>query len=110
MVLFDKVANSKNDEYFTPEYAIFPIIKYLERGKGVVWCPFDTEDSHYVKVLRLNGFMVVHSHLSTGQDFFTQPVPENCSYIISNPPIQKRQRCSGGYSHWGYPLQCWWGW
>ena len=29
----DKVANSGNDEFYTPMYAIEPILKYLERER-----------------------------------------------------------------------------
>ena len=33
----DKVANSGNDEFYTPEYAIKPILKYIAGGgKGMV--------------------------------------------------------------------------
>lgn len=76
---------SKNDECYTPEYAVYPIIKRLLPG-STVWCPFDTADSAYVKVLRENGFNVIHTHIFDGQDFFEQEVPE-CDYIISNPPF-----------------------
>lgn len=81
-------AFSKNDEYYTPEYAVVPIIKYL-KPNSVVWCPFDTEESNFVKVLCENGFNVVHGHISEGFDFFDVDVPE-CDYIISNPPYSKK--------------------
>lgn len=77
-------AFNKNDEYYTPEYAVEPIIKYIKSGSKV-WCPFDTNQSNFVKVLSKNGFIVVNTHVLYGQDFFEQPVP-NCDYIISNPP------------------------
>ena len=80
----DIVAGSGNDEFYTPVYAVKPIIKYIEKGK-TVWCPFDTEDSNFVKEFRANGVNVVCSHISEKKDFFTQDVP-NCDYIISNPP------------------------
>ena len=75
---------NKNDEYFTPEYAVEPIIKYLKKG-STIWCPFDKISSNYVKVFKDNGFNVVYGHIETGQDFFEVDVPE-CDYIISNPP------------------------
>ena len=56
----------------------------LHKG-STVWCPFDTEDSEYVKVLSKNGFNVINGHISTGQDFFKVDIPD-CDYIISNPP------------------------
>lgn len=75
---------SRNDEYYTPAYAVIPILKYLKSG-ATIWCPFDTEESQYVKIFSENGFHVIHGHIQTGQDFFTVPVPD-CDYIISNPP------------------------
>lgn len=80
----DLVANSKNDEFYTPLYAIEPIIKYLKKG-STIWCPFDTEKSLYVKRFRDCGFNVINTHLESGQDFFTCDMPQ-CDYIISNPP------------------------
>lgn len=80
----DKVAGSKNDEFYTPLYAIKPIVKYLQKG-ATVWCPFDTEDSLYVKYLSHHGFKVIHTHINNGQDFFDTELPD-CDYIISNPP------------------------
>lgn len=75
---------NKNDEYYTPSYAVYPIIKYLIPG-STIWCPFDKEESNFVKVFRDNGFDVVYGHIETGQDFFKVEVPI-CDYIISNPP------------------------
>lgn len=75
---------NKNDEYYTPSYAVYPILKYL-KNSSTVWCPFDKEESSFVKVLRENGFKVVFGHIETGQDFFEEELPE-CDYIISNPP------------------------
>ena len=47
----DKVANSGNDEFYTPLYAIEPIAKYI-KPNSTIWCPFDTEDSLFVKYFR----------------------------------------------------------
>lgn len=81
----DKVANSGNDEFYTPYYAVLPILKYLRPGSKV-WCPFDKEESLFVRVLRGRGFDVVATHIETGHDFFQTPTPEGVDYIISNPP------------------------
>ncbi len=80
----DKVAGSKNDEFYTPRYAIEPIKKYLKKNSKI-WCPFDTEESLFVKELRAEGHEVYATSLFNGQDFFKMPVPD-CDYIISNPP------------------------
>lgn len=82
----DKVANSGNDEFYTPSYAIKPIMKFLPPPSGItIWCPFDTENSLFVKMFRKAGYKIIATHIFNGQDFFTMEVP-NCDYIISNPP------------------------
>ena len=75
---------NKNDEYYTPAYAVYPIIKYL-KPHSTIWCPFDKEESQYVKVFKKEGFNVINGHIETGQDFFNTKIPD-CDYIISNPP------------------------
>ena len=75
---------NKNDEYYTPAYAVYPIMKYLKK-KSTIWCPFDKKESQFVQVLSRNGFDVIYGHIETGQDFFKVEVPD-CDYIISNPP------------------------
>lgn len=80
----------KNDEYYTPDYAVEPILEYLKEN-STVWCPFDTEDSAFVKVLRNNGHKVIYTHIFNNQDFFYIDVPE-CDYIISNPPYSLKEK------------------
>ena len=79
----DLITN-KNDEFYTPEYAIKPIVKYL-KPYSTIWCPFDTEDSLFVKIFNKEGFSVVYSHINNDEDFLTCAI-KDCDYIISNPP------------------------
>lgn len=88
-MLMDKVANSGNDEFYTPAYAVEAILPYIRPG-AVVWCPFDTEESLFVKLLRERGCDVVIGHIETGQDFFKTDPPPGCSYIVSNPPYSRK--------------------
>ena len=85
----DKVAGSGNDEFYTPKYAIEPILKYIPRGSKV-WCPFDTESSLFYKLLKEHGCDVKVTHLESGVDFLaheeTEGFEEWCDYIVSNPP------------------------
>ena len=85
----DKVAGSGNDEFYTPLYAIEPIIKYIEKDK-TIWCPFDTNDSLFVKRFKEIGLKVINTHLDSGVDFFNCDIPE-CDYIISNPPYSLKK-------------------
>ena len=80
----DLVAASGNDEFYTPRYAIKPLLKYIPSG-AEVWCPFDTDMSLIVDTLQNHGCNVVYSHLDYGQDFLKM-APISCDFIISNPP------------------------
>ena len=80
---------NKNDEYYTPSYAVYPIVKHLEPN-STIWCPFDKENSQYVQVLKKEGFNVIYGHIETGQDFFKVDIPK-CNYIISNPPYSLKK-------------------
>lgn len=80
----DVVAGSGNDEFYTPMYAVLPITKYL-KSFSTIWCPFDTEQSNFVKHFRSLGHTVIATHIDTGTDFFDCEIPD-CDYIISNPP------------------------
>ena len=74
-----------NDEFYTPNYAIEPLLKYL-KPQSKIWCPFDTDESNFVKLFRLSGHTVICSHISAGADFFQETPPADTDYIISNPP------------------------
>lgn len=86
----DKVAGSKNDEFYTPKYAILPLLKYL-KPNSLIWCPFDTKESNYYKILTRCGHSVIATHISDGVDFFmVNPKTVKCNYIISNPPYSRK--------------------
>nr|DAP78896.1 MAG TPA: adenine-specific methyltransferase [Caudoviricetes sp.] len=80
----DVVAGSKNDEFYTPDYAIEPLLKYVKQS-SVVWCPFDTDKSRFVSLLKKHGCKVINTHIENGDDFFDTLGPK-CDIIISNPP------------------------
>ncbi|MGI9571742.1 MAG: sugar-phospahte nucleotidyltransferase [Candidatus Actinomarinaceae bacterium] len=76
---------NENDEFYTPIYAIEPLLKYL-KPKSRIWCPFDMSESNFVKVFNENGHCVINTHIDNGEDFFTYNPPTNIDYVISNPP------------------------
>ncbi|MCI8805759.1 MAG: tRNA (adenine-N(6)-)-methyltransferase [Clostridiales bacterium] len=87
-ILYDKGAN---DECVTLDYAVRPIIKYISKS-WVVWCPFDTEKSEFVKQLKNNGNKVIQSHISEGKDFYVYEPNERWDCIISNPPFTNKRK------------------
>lgn len=82
------VKQPKNDEWITPSYGILPLLEFLPINK-MIWCPFDTEQSNYVKLLRARGYQVVCSHINNNQDFFNYE-PTAWDIIVSNPPFSKK--------------------
>jgi hypothetical protein len=80
-----------SDEAYTPSYAVEPILKYIPKD-AVVWCPFDTENSEFVKMIRANGNKVIASHIEDGKDFFEWEPDEHWDIIISNPPFKNKRK------------------
>ena len=81
-----------NDECYTPEYAVKPLLEFLGRFWGkTIWCPFDTDESEFVKVLRSAGHTVVSSHIRNGQDFYKYE-PDHWDVIVSNPPFTNKRK------------------
>ena len=77
--------DKESDETYTPSYAVKPILKYISKN-SIVWCPFDTEESEYVKLLQENENKVLFSHIDEGKNFFFYE-PEEYDCIVSNPPF-----------------------
>ena len=79
-----------NDNCYTLPYAVKPILKYIPEG-AVVWCPFDTEESEFVKQIKKAGHKVIASHISTGQNFYTWSPKQHWDCIVSNPPFTNKR-------------------
>ena len=93
-----------SDEYYTPSEAVKPILKYIDM-KGyplTVWCPFDTEESQFVKLIRAAGHKVIASHIDNGDNFFYYE-PEEYDLIISNPPFSVKDDILKRLSELGKP-------
>lgn len=94
-----------SDEVFTPAYAVKPLLTYLanlyiekldryygETPDFTIWCPFDDENSEYVKIFRKAGYKVIATHIDAGQNFFTYEPEEYYDIIISNPPFSLKDQ------------------
>jgi len=87
-----RTSKEKNDECYTYRYAVEPLLEFLEPYKDkVIWCPFDTEESEFVKVFSERGYKVVYSHIDNGQDFYRYE-PKHFDLIISNPPFSNKTK------------------
>lgn len=84
-------SNGKNDERYTKKEGVLPLLEFLEPFKNkVIWCPFDTKNSEFVKIFRENGYNVINSSIEAGQDFYFYE-PENWDILISNPPFTNKR-------------------
>lgn len=73
-----------NDDFYTPDEAILPILKYLDKNK-IYWECTDYGESNITKLLRENGFKVVAT--SKEELNFLQDKPSfDFDIIITNPP------------------------
>lgn len=80
-----------SDEVYTPAYAVKPLLKYLDiyvnKPNYTIWCPFDKEDSEYVKLFRTEGYNIIATHIDDDQNFFYYEPEQHYDFIISNPPF-----------------------
>ena len=83
-------SKGNNDECYTPENAIIPILKYIKEDL-IIWCPFDTKDSNFVKILSKTN-KVIYSHIDNGEDFYQYEPNEKWDIIISNPPFTNKRK------------------
>ena len=79
----------KNDECYTPDYGVKPILEFIPKD-AIVWCPFDKTDSEFVKQISEKN-EVVWSHIDNGQDFFHYE-PRKWDVIVSNPPFTNKRK------------------
>ena len=82
-------SGGNNDECYTPDYAVKPILEYIPKD-AIVWCPFDTDESHFVKQISQTNH-VEYSHIDSGKDFF-QYEPDDWDVMLSNPPFTNKRK------------------
>ena len=78
-----------NDECYTPLVGVSPILEYIPKD-AIVWCPFDTIDSEFVKQISKTN-QVTFSHIKDGQDFYSYEPPV-WDVIVSNPPFTNKRK------------------
>ena len=88
-----------NDELYTPDIIIEPIVKLIlhrcnllniKKPKDlIILCPFDKQQSGFVRLFSDAGFTVKYGHIDTGQDFFTYDYG-HWNICVSNPPFSKK--------------------
>lgn len=76
--------NEKNDELYTPDYAIEPLLKYLPKDK-IMWECTDFGESNITKLLKQHDYKVISTH-KDNFDFLTDVPNFDFDMIITNPP------------------------
>ena len=82
-------SSGNNDECYTPDYGVAPVLEFIPKDK-IIWCPFDTEESEFVKQISKTN-EVIYSHIDEDKDFFTYE-PDRWDIIVSNPPFKGKRK------------------
>jgi len=90
LLSYNRRHKSTNDECYTPDYGVTPILEFIHKD-WIVWCPFDTENSEFVKQIHANGNRVIYSHIDDGKNFFNYE-PKEWDCIVSNPPFTNKRK------------------
>lgn len=78
-------ANPHNDEWYTPAYAVEPLLEFIPKMK-CIWESTDYGDSAITEVLKEHGKHVISSHIERNENFFTYKPDEYWDMIVTNPP------------------------
>ena len=82
--MINYMKNEKNDELYTPDYAIEPLLKYLPKDK-IIWECTDFGSSNITKLLKQHDYKVISTH-KDNFDFLTDIPKFDFDIIITNPP------------------------
>lgn len=92
------------DEYYSPQNVVDMIVPYISKERfKTIWCPFDKDESNFVKTFLSLGFEVNYGHIETGQDFFAEAHPRG-DIVVSNPPFSKRDKIFEKLYNWDIPF------
>lgn len=84
---------NNDNEYYTFKKDVDNFINNVNIPKDkIIWCPFDTEESAFVKVLKRQGYKVLYSHIDNEQDFYNYEPKQHYDIIISNPPFKNKAK------------------
>ena len=84
---------NNDNEWYTYESDVENFLSNVDIPKDkVIWCPFDLNESNFVKVFKSHGYRVLNTHIDYGQDFFNYEPTEHYDMIISNPPFRDKAK------------------
>ena len=100
--MIDYMKNEKNDELYTPEYAITPLLKYLPHNI-TIWECTDYGSSNITKVLNERGYNVIHTKKEEF-DFLKDDPNFEFDMIITNPPYSLKNEFIRKCYEYGTPF------
>lgn len=100
--MIDYMQKPKNDELYTPDEAIEPILKYLDKDK-VYWEPTDFGGSNITKVLKMGGYKVIATNKEE-LDFLKDEPNFEFDAIITNPPYSLKNEFLEKCYEYGKPF------
>ncbi len=83
--MINYMKNPGGDHVPTPEYAIRPLLPYIDPS-WVCWECTDHGESKITKLLQENGNKVLTSHIQDNQNFLEWEPDKDYDLIITNPP------------------------
>lgn len=99
--MIEYMKKEKNDDIYTPAYAIKPLLKYIPK-EITVWECCDFGKSEITRLLREHGCNVI----STGkkENFFEYVPEEQFDMIITNPPYSLKDEFIKRCYDWNKPF------
>lgn len=88
--LINYIKTPINDELYTPDYAITPLLKYLPKNI-TIWECTDFGKSNITKVLKENGYKVISTYINNF-DFLKDNPTFEFDMIITNPPYSLKDQ------------------
>jgi len=89
--MINYMKNPKNDELYTPDEAIYPLLKYLPKNK-IIWECTDYGESNITKILKEYGYEVIGTHINNGFNFLNDEPNFEFDMIITNPPYSIKDK------------------
>lgn len=83
-----KKANNRSDIFQTPNTALEPILQFIPKEYSI-WEPASA-NGNIVKFFSGNGYNIIGTDISNGNDFFTTQIESDC--IITNPPYSIKDK------------------
>lgn len=90
--LINYARKNNDDNFYTPDYAVYPLLNYLPKPPLTVWECCDFGGSRITAVLSHNGYNVISTDVVYGFDFLRDKASFNFDMIITNPPYSLKNK------------------